>query len=100
MARGEDPDPLLARVEKRRLRAVRIVQGLQKAAQDRIIGRLLMRQGGPFEPPLALRLLNRFRFLRRLPAALIGFGYRAEHVRLPVLRDGPSPSSVPPQVER
>ena len=83
MARGEDPDPLLARVEKRRLPAVRIIQGAQKVAQDRIISRLLMRQGGAFEPPLPLRLLNRFRLLRRLPAALIGFGYKAEHVRSP-----------------
>jgi len=83
MAAGDDPDPLLARVEKRRLPAVRIVQAMQKAAQERIIGRLLMRQGGEFEPPLALRLLNRYRFLRRLPAALIGFGWRPEHVRSP-----------------
>jgi hypothetical protein len=62
---------------------VRIIQGAQKVAQDRIISRLLMRQGGAFEPPLPLRLLNRFRLLRRLPAALIGFGYKAEHVRSP-----------------
>jgi 2-polyprenyl-6-methoxyphenol hydroxylase-like FAD-dependent oxidoreductase len=83
MARGEDPDPLLEQVEKRRLPAVRIIQGFQKAAQDRIISPLLMRQGGSFQPPFALRLLDRFKPLRRLPAALIGFGYRPEHVRSP-----------------
>jgi 2-polyprenyl-6-methoxyphenol hydroxylase-like FAD-dependent oxidoreductase len=83
MARGEDPDPLLERVQKRRLPAVRIIQAFQKAAQDRIISPLLMRQGGPSEPPLALKLLDRFKPLRRLPAALIGFGYRPEHIRSP-----------------
>jgi 2-polyprenyl-6-methoxyphenol hydroxylase-like FAD-dependent oxidoreductase len=100
MARGEDPDPLLAQVEKRRLPAVRLIQGFQKAAQDRIITPLLLREGGAFRPPLALRLLDRFPVLRRIPAALIGFGWKPEHVRSPVLRDGPSPSSVPPQDER
>jgi 2-polyprenyl-6-methoxyphenol hydroxylase-like FAD-dependent oxidoreductase len=83
MARGEDPDPLLAKVEKRRLPAVRLIQGFQKAAQDRIITPLLLRQGGLFRPPLALRLLDRFPVLRRIPAALIGFGWKPEHVRSP-----------------
>jgi 2-polyprenyl-6-methoxyphenol hydroxylase-like FAD-dependent oxidoreductase len=83
MARGEDPDPLLHKVEARRLRAVRMVQGAQKAAQERIISPLLMRAGEPFVPPLVLRLLDRHPLLRRLPAAAIGFGWRPEHVRSP-----------------
>jgi 2-polyprenyl-6-methoxyphenol hydroxylase-like FAD-dependent oxidoreductase len=89
MLAGENPDRLLARVQQRRLPAVRLVQGFQKAAHDRIITPLLLRQGGPFRPPLALRLLDRFRLLRRIPAALIGMGYRAEHVRSPL---APPPS--------
>ncbi|HYJ31290.1 MAG TPA: FAD-dependent oxidoreductase [Allosphingosinicella sp.] len=83
MAAGEDLDPLLGRVEKRRLPAVRITQGFQRAAQQRIISPLLMGRGRPFEPPRALRWLNRYKILRRIPAALIGFGYRPEHVRSP-----------------
>lgn len=83
MAAGEEVDSLLHRVEKRRLPAVRITQGFQKAAQDRIISRLLMGQGGDFEPPRALRWLDRYPVLRRIPAALIGFGFRPEHVRSP-----------------
>ena len=83
MARGENPDPLLPGVEARRLPAVRLIQGLQKAAQDRIITPLLLRRGGAFKPPFALTMLGRFPLLRRIPAALIGFGYRAEHVRSP-----------------
>jgi 2-polyprenyl-6-methoxyphenol hydroxylase-like FAD-dependent oxidoreductase len=83
MAAGENVDPLLHRVQKRRLPAVRITQSFQKTAQERIISPLLMRQGGEFEPPRALRWLDRYPLLRRIPAALIGFGYRAEHVRSP-----------------
>ena len=83
MARGEAPDPLLPRVMKRRMPAVRTIQAFQDAAQRRIIGRLLARQSGPVKPPLALKLLDKVPWLRRLPAALIGFGPRAEHVRSP-----------------
>jgi 2-polyprenyl-6-methoxyphenol hydroxylase-like FAD-dependent oxidoreductase len=83
LAAGADPDPLLGRVEKRRLPAVAVTQGFQKAVQNRIISRLLMRRDAPVRPPLPVRMLNRFRFLRRFPAALVGFGYRPERVRSP-----------------
>ena len=83
MARGENPDPLLDTVEKRRLPAVRMVQTAQRAVQKRIIEPLLTQGDGDIEPPAALRLLDRFQMLRRLPAAAIGFGYRPEHVRSP-----------------
>jgi 2-polyprenyl-6-methoxyphenol hydroxylase-like FAD-dependent oxidoreductase len=83
MAAGENFDPLLERVARRRLPAVRITQGFQRFAQQRIISPLLMRAGGAFKPPLALRWLDRYPLLRRIPAALIGFGWRPEHVRSP-----------------
>ena len=83
MAQGTNLDPLLPDVEKRRLPAVRAVQAFQNAAQKRIIGRLLARQGGAVKPALPLRLTDRFPLLRRLPAAFLGFGIRAEHVRSP-----------------
>ena len=82
LARGEDPDPLLAKVQARRMPAVRAVQTFQDAAQKRIISPLLAAQG-PVAPALPLRLLDRFRTLRRLPAAFLGFGIRPEHVRSP-----------------
>ncbi|HEX6374838.1 MAG TPA: FAD-dependent oxidoreductase [Allosphingosinicella sp.] len=100
MAAGKDPDPLLARVEKRRLPAVRITQGFQRAAQQRIISPLLMRQGGAFEPPRALRWLDRYPVLRRIPAALIGFGWRPEHVRSPAVETPLRLRSAAPQDER
>ena len=86
LARGEDVDPLLHRVQDRRMLPTRIIQGGQKAAQDRIIGRLL--QGG--EPirqaPLLVRLLDRFPLLRRIPGRIIGLGFRRERVRSPYVR--------------
>jgi 2-polyprenyl-6-methoxyphenol hydroxylase-like FAD-dependent oxidoreductase len=82
MARGEDPDPLLAKVQKRRRFAVRAIQGFQNAAQKRIISRLLAAQG-PVRAAWPLRMLGRFPILRRIPAAFLGFGPRPEHVRSP-----------------
>ncbi|HEY0148575.1 MAG TPA: FAD-dependent oxidoreductase [Allosphingosinicella sp.] len=83
MASGADPDPLLARVQKRRLPAVRLVQAFQAAAQRSIVAPVLRRKTGEVSAPLPLRLLNRFPKLRRYPAGFIGFGFRAERVRSP-----------------
>ena len=83
LARGVDPDPLLAAVQKRRLPAVRMTQAAQRAVQRRIIAPLLARGEGEIEAPLALRLLDRFPPLRWLPAGVIGFGFRPEDVRSP-----------------
>ena len=83
LAAGEDVDPLLPRVQQRRLFPTRIVQRAQKLAQDNVIGRLLQ----PGEPlrnaPLPVRLLDRFPLLRRIPGRLIGLGVRRERVRSP-----------------
>ena len=97
LAQGADVDPLLGRVARRRLPAVRAIQAFQNAAQKRIISRLLARGSGPVKPILPLRLLDRFPTLRRLPAAFLGFGIRPEHVRSPeAIRAGtPMPSPSP-----
>jgi 2-polyprenyl-6-methoxyphenol hydroxylase-like FAD-dependent oxidoreductase len=91
LARGEDADPLLGSVQRRRLPAVRVIQGMQRAVQDNIISRLLAAEGAAVEAPFPVRLLDRWPLLRRLPAALIGFGIRSEHVA-PALRRSPLPS--------
>lgn len=76
-------DAYLQAVQDRRLFPTRVIQGFQKFAQDNIVGALL-KPGAVLErPPLALRLLDRFPYLRRLPARLLGLGVRREHVRLP-----------------
>jgi 2-polyprenyl-6-methoxyphenol hydroxylase-like FAD-dependent oxidoreductase len=89
LARHENVDALLHEVQDRRLFPTRVIQRAQKLAQDRIIGRLL--QGG--EPirkaPLAIRLLDRFPLLRRIPGRFIGLGVRRERVRSPA---APKPS--------
>jgi 2-polyprenyl-6-methoxyphenol hydroxylase-like FAD-dependent oxidoreductase len=83
MAAGRDVDPLLAKVRKRRILPVRVMQAFQNLAQKRIIGRVLARPSGAIRPPLAVRLLSRHAWLRAIPAAFLGFGIRAEHVRSP-----------------
>jgi 2-polyprenyl-6-methoxyphenol hydroxylase-like FAD-dependent oxidoreductase len=83
LARGEDVDPLLHKVQDRRLFPTRVIQSAQKAAQDNVIGRLLQ-PGAPItQAPLIVRLLNRFPLLRRIPGWLIGLGVRRERVRSP-----------------
>jgi 2-polyprenyl-6-methoxyphenol hydroxylase-like FAD-dependent oxidoreductase len=82
LARGENPDPLLHKVQKRREFPTRVIQRGQKAAQDNVIGTVL--SGAPIGgAPLALRMLDRFPLLRRIPGRLIGLGVRRERVRSP-----------------
>jgi 2-polyprenyl-6-methoxyphenol hydroxylase-like FAD-dependent oxidoreductase len=70
----------LRAVQKRRELPTRLTQRLQVLIQDRVIGRVLG-SGARLSLPLPLRLLRRFPFLRRIPARLIGMGFRPEHVR-------------------
>jgi 2-polyprenyl-6-methoxyphenol hydroxylase-like FAD-dependent oxidoreductase len=75
----------LAKVEKRRELPTRIIQRLQLIVQNNVIERLLTAEG-PLPPPLALRLASRFAWLRRIPARIIGLGFRPEHVHTPEIR--------------
>jgi len=72
----------LHRVQRRREWPTRVTQRAQIFIQDRVIGRVLS-SVEELSPPLAIRLLARFPFLRRIPARLIGIGIRPEHVRTP-----------------
>jgi 2-polyprenyl-6-methoxyphenol hydroxylase-like FAD-dependent oxidoreductase len=83
LAQGENVDPLLPRVQQRRLFPTRVIQAGQKAAQDNVIGRLLQPGAQITTAPLIVRLLNRFPVLRRIPGRLIGLGVRRERVRSP-----------------
>jgi 2-polyprenyl-6-methoxyphenol hydroxylase-like FAD-dependent oxidoreductase len=83
LAAGERVDPLLHRVQDRRMFPTRVIQRAQKLAQDNIIGRLL-EPGEPIrKAPLLIRLLDRFEPLRRIPGRLIGLGVRRERVKSP-----------------
>jgi 2-polyprenyl-6-methoxyphenol hydroxylase-like FAD-dependent oxidoreductase len=70
----------LRAVQRRRERAARLTQGLQLFIQSRIIGRVLADGRAPLlgRVPWLLRALP---FLPRVPARLVGLGFRPEHVR-------------------
>ena len=81
LARGEDVDPILHRVQRRRLLPTRIIQAAQKAVQDAVIEPVLGAR--VIKAPLPVRLLDRYPFLRRIPGRIIGLGVRRERVRSP-----------------
>jgi 2-polyprenyl-6-methoxyphenol hydroxylase-like FAD-dependent oxidoreductase len=74
----------LARVQRRREFPTRVTQRMQVLVQERVVRRVLAGQG-ELRPPLALRMLARVPYLRRIPARLVGMGIRPEHVRTPEL---------------
>ncbi len=69
-------------VQRHREFPTRATQRLQVILQNRVIGRVL-KSSGKLPPPLVLRLLGSMPFLRRIPARLIGLGFRPEHVKVP-----------------
>ena len=82
MAAGEATDPLLAKVQARRMLPTRLTQGMQKLIQDRVVAPLLA--GEQFDhPPAVLDLFKKLPMLRRLPARAIGLGFRPEHIHSP-----------------
>ena len=70
----------LRRVQERRDFPTRMTQRLQLTLQKQLIARALQSEE-QFKPPLFISLLEKFPFLRRVPARLIGLGVRPEHVR-------------------
>jgi hypothetical protein len=71
----------LERVQLRRDFPTRMTQGLQVLMQNNVIDRVLGNKD--FRAPALLKLFNRWPFLRRIPARLVGVGFRPEHVRTP-----------------
>ncbi len=74
----------LRKVQARREWPTRATQRLQLFIQDRVISNVLALTRRP-SAPLALKLFNWLPVLRRIPARLIGMGFRPEHVRSPAL---------------
>ena len=71
-------------VQRRREWPTHMTQRMQLFIQNRVIKRMLD-NAALLSPPLVFRLLARFPFLRRIPARLIGMGFRPEHVRTPAV---------------
>lgn len=80
---GDIGEELLAKVQARRLWPTRIIQGVQVTAQRRVIDPVLNREGPPPRLPPFVKFLFRFRWMRRIPARLFGWGVRRERLRLP-----------------
>jgi 2-polyprenyl-6-methoxyphenol hydroxylase-like FAD-dependent oxidoreductase len=82
LAAGNLGDGVLHAVQRRREFPTRATQRLQILVQNRVIRRVL---GGtkPLTVPAPLRLMQRWPFLRRIPARVIGMGFRPEHVQTP-----------------
>jgi 2-polyprenyl-6-methoxyphenol hydroxylase-like FAD-dependent oxidoreductase len=69
----------LRAVQRRREWPTKLTQSLQIFIQDRLIDKILGRDV-PFAPPWPIRLLDRWPLLRRLPARVVGIGFRPERV--------------------
>jgi 2-polyprenyl-6-methoxyphenol hydroxylase-like FAD-dependent oxidoreductase len=78
-ARSLTDSDLLA-VQRRRELPTRATQKLQVVVQDRVIRRVLS-SSQPLTLAWPLRMLQRWTFLRRIPARVVGMGFRPEHVR-------------------
>jgi len=85
-----DVTPLLPKVQKRREFPTRATQRVQLAIQNNVI-KAALQGDADFRPPLPLRLMDRFALLRRIPARLLGLGFRPEHIR--TVERVPAPSS-------
>ena len=72
-------DADLAAVQTRRMFPTKATQMLQVAIQNRAITPILSGRG-PLKPPALLGLLKRFPALQRVPARVIGMGFRPEHI--------------------
>jgi len=71
----------LCAIQKRRLFPTRCIQRIQVFLQDRIINRVLGKVNHP-EIPFVFKLFNRVPFLRRIPAYIIGIGFRPERIEV------------------
>jgi 2-polyprenyl-6-methoxyphenol hydroxylase-like FAD-dependent oxidoreductase len=76
----------LAALQNRRMWPTRWTQTLQIQAHKRVVEPVLRGQVTFAKLPLAIRLLNGYPALRRIPARLIGMGLRPEHVKSPAIR--------------
>jgi len=72
----------LQAVQQRRNFPTRATQRLQTTIQNNVIRRVLG-SSKPLTLPLPLKLLHRYPILRRIPARVIGVGFRPEHIKTP-----------------
>lgn len=79
---GRPSERQLHAVQQRRTFPTRATQKMQVAVQNNVI-RSVLSSSKPLTLPWPLRLLQGWPMLRRIPARLVGLGFRPEHVRTP-----------------
>ena len=72
----------LQAVQRRRTFPTHATQKLQLLVQERVIRRVLT-SNQPLTVPWLIRLMQRWPSLRRIPARVIGVGFRPEHIQTP-----------------
>ena len=83
LLRGTPSEAELRAVQRRRDFPTRATQRVQITVQNNIIKRVLGSSedlSAPLSPPWMLKLLSRWPVLRRIPARIVGVGFRPEHV--------------------
>jgi 2-polyprenyl-6-methoxyphenol hydroxylase-like FAD-dependent oxidoreductase len=97
-ARAQSADAELHRVQARREFPTRMTQRFQIFAHKRFIGPALATKAPLKRLPLPLFLLKHFPMLRRIPARMVGLGFRPEHIHtsdshIPAKHRHPNPSA-------
>jgi 2-polyprenyl-6-methoxyphenol hydroxylase-like FAD-dependent oxidoreductase len=80
LAAGKFRDSDLEAVQQRRELPTRITQKVQVLIQNNVIERVLTTDQS-FGVPWAIQMMQQWAFLRRIPARVVGMGFRPEHVR-------------------
>jgi 2-polyprenyl-6-methoxyphenol hydroxylase-like FAD-dependent oxidoreductase len=83
LSAGASADPYLQKVQTRREFPTRVTQAVQIFAHKRFIGPALATKAPLKRLPLPLFLLKHCPILRRIPARMVGLGFRPEHIHTP-----------------
>ena len=78
LLRGIPSEQELHEVQKRRMFPTRATQGVQIAIQNQLFRRVL--SGAPIKLPWYVKAIASVPYFRRIPARLVGLGFRPEHV--------------------
>ena len=90
LTRGAVRDEDLQRVQRRRTFPTRMTQGVQVFMHRKFIRPSLGNRTPIRRLPFPLRLLKQFPLLRRLPARIVGLGFRPEHIATPDSKSNPA----------
>jgi 2-polyprenyl-6-methoxyphenol hydroxylase-like FAD-dependent oxidoreductase len=83
LLRGTVSEQDLRQVQRRRSFPTRMTQAVQVFMHRRFISPALARRTPIRRLPLPFKLLQQFPWLRRIPARIVGLGFRPEHIHTP-----------------